>query len=81
MSGEQLTEEFKQKAATIFEAAVLTRVKQEVARLDEAYQVQLDERVEEIKEGLVEKVDGYLDYVVEQWMKDNEIGFCRSEDR
>ena len=73
MSGEELTEEFKQKAATIFEAAVLTRVKQEVARLDEAYQVQLDERVEEIKEGLVEKVDGYLDYVVEQWMKDNEI--------
>ena len=73
VSGEELTEEFKQKAATIFEAAVLTRVKQEVARLDEAYQVQLDERVEEIKEGLVEKVDGYLDYVVEQWMKDNEI--------
>lgn len=73
VSGEKLTEEFKQKAATIFEAAVLTRVKQEVARLDEAYQVQLDERVEEIKEGLVEKVDGYLDYVVEQWMKDNEI--------
>ena len=68
-----LTEEFRQKAETIFEAAVLTRVKQEVARLDEAYQVQLDERVEEIKEGLVEKVDGYLDYVVEQWMKDNEI--------
>ena len=73
VSGEELTEEFKQKAATIFEAAVLTRVKQEVARLDEAYQVQLDERVEEIKEGLVEKVDGYLDYIVEQWMKDNEI--------
>ena len=73
VSGEELTEEFKQKAATIFEAAVLTRVKQEIARLDEAYQVQLDERVEEIKEGLVEKVDGYLDYVVEQWMKDNEI--------
>ena len=75
--GEELTEEFKQKAATIFEAAVLTRVKQEVAKLDEAYQVQLDERVEEIKEGLVEKVDGYLDYVVEQWMSDNEIALER----
>ena len=75
--GEELTEEFKQKAATIFEAAVMTRVKQEVARLDEAYQAQLDERVEEIKEGLVEKVDGYLDYVVEQWMKDNEIALER----
>jgi hypothetical protein len=73
VAGEELTEEFKEKAATIFEAAVLNRVKQEVAKLDEAYEVQLAEEVESIKEGLVEKVDGYLDYVVEQWMEQNEI--------
>jgi len=73
VAGEELTEEFKEKAATIFEAAVMSRVKQEVAKLDEAYEVQLSEQVEEIKEGLVEKVDGYLDYVVEQWMEHNEI--------
>lgn len=73
INGEELSEEFKQKAATIFEAAVMNRVKQEVAKLDEAYEVKLQEQVEEIKEGLVEKVDGYLDYVVEQWMEQNEI--------
>lgn len=73
VDGEELTEEFKQKAATIFEAAVMNRVKQEVAKLDEAYEVKLQEQVEQIKEGLVEKVDGYLDYVVEQWMEQNEI--------
>jgi hypothetical protein len=71
--GEDLSEEFKEKAATIFEAAVLNRVKQEVAKLDEAYEHQLAEQVEGIKEGLVEKVDGYLDYVVEQWIEQNEI--------
>lgn len=73
VEGEELTEEFKEKAATIFEAAVMTRVKQEVAKLDEAYEVKLAEEVEAIKEGLVEKVDGYLDYVVEQWIEQNEI--------
>ena len=72
-AGEDLTEEFKEKAATIFEAAVMNRVKQEVAKLDEAYESKLMEEVEQIKEGLVEKVDGYLDYVVEQWMEQNEI--------
>ena len=73
VNGEELSEEFKQKAATIFEAAVMNRVKQEVAKLDEAYEVKLAEQVDEIKEGLVEKVDGYLDYVVEQWIAQNEI--------
>lgn len=77
VDGEELTEEFKQKAATIFEAAVMNRVKQEVAKLDEAYEVKLAEQVEQIKEGLVEKVDGYLDYVVEQWIEQNEIALER----
>ena len=73
VNGEDLSEEFKAKAATIFEAAVVTRVKAEVAKLEEEFDAQLFEQVEEIKEGLIEKVDGYLNYVVEQWMNDNEL--------
>jgi len=72
-NGEELSEEFKAKAATIFEAAVVTRVKQEVAKLEEQFDAKILEEVEAIKEGLIEKVDGYLGYVVEQWMNDNEL--------
>ena len=73
INGEELSEEFKTKAATIFEAAVVTRVKQEIAKLEEEFDEKLAEQVESIKEGIVEKVDGYLNYVVEQWMTDNEL--------
>ena len=73
MNGEELSEEFKQKATTIYEAAVMNRVKQEVAKLEEEFDDRLAEQVENIKEGLVEQVDGYLDYVVEQWIAQNEI--------
>ena len=72
-NGEELSEEFKAKAATIFEAAVVNRVKQEIAKLEEQFDSRLEEQVETIKEGLIEKVDGYLNYVVEQWMSDNEL--------
>lgn len=72
-NGEELSEEFKAKAATIFEAAVVNRVKTEVSKLEEQYEAKLQEEVEQIKEGLVEKVDGYLNYVVEQWISDNEL--------
>jgi len=72
-NGEDLSEEFKTKAATIFEAAVITRVKAEVSKLQEEFDNQLNEKVEEFKEGLVEKVDGYLNYIVEQWIAQNEI--------
>jgi hypothetical protein len=71
VNGEGLSEEFKTKAATIFEAAVVTRVKQEVAKLEEEFESKLAEQVESFKEGLVEKVDGYLNYMVEQWIADN----------
>ena len=73
LSGEELSEEFKTKAATIFEAAVLARVKAETTALEESYATKLQEEVESIKEGLVEKVDGYLNYVVEQWVQENEL--------
>lgn len=76
-SDETLTEEFKAKAATIFEAAVLSRVKAEVSRLNEEFAAKLEEakeqQAQEISEGLVEKVDGYLSYMVEQWKIDNEL--------
>ena len=71
--GEDLTEEFKVKAATIFEAAVMARVNAEVATLEEAFEARLVEQAELDKEEIIEKVDGYLGYVVEQWMSDNEI--------
>lgn len=73
VNGEDLSEEFKTKAATIFEAAIVTRVKAEVAKLEEEFEAKLEEAKAENKEGLVEKVDGYLNYVVEQWIKNNEI--------
>jgi len=73
VEGEELSEEFKAKAATIFEAAVVTRVKAEIAKIQEQYDAQLVEEFAQIKEELVEKVDGYLGYITEQWMKQNEI--------
>lgn len=73
MNGEELSEDFRAKATTIFEAAVITRVKEEVSYIEEQFDIQLQEQVESIKEGLIEKVDGYLNYVVEQWMEQNEL--------
>ena len=78
MNGEeQLSEEFRTKAATIFEAAVTSRVTTEVARLEEEFEAKLEEAAAQNIEGLVEQVDGYLNYVVEQWMEQNEIALER----
>jgi len=68
-----LSEEFKTKAATIFEAAVKSKVKSEIERLEGEYATELDEAKETVKEELTTKVDNYLNYVVEQWMTDNEL--------
>ena len=73
LSGEELSEEFKTKAATIFEAAVMARVKQEVARVEKEFEARLEEESAKNAEGLVEQVDGYLGYVAEQWMVNNEL--------
>ena len=73
VNGEDLSEEFKVKAATIFEAAIVTRVKEEVSRLEEEFEAKLAEQAAKNQEGLVEKVDGYLSYVAEQWIANNEI--------
>ena len=68
-----LSEEFKSKAATIFEAAVKSKVKSEIERLEGEYENELAEAKETVKEELTVKVDNYLNYVVEQWMTDNEL--------
>lgn len=68
-----LDEEFQSKAATIFEAAVKTKVSSEIDRLEEQYTVSLQEQTAAIKAELVEKVDGYLNYVVENWMEENRV--------
>ena len=77
VNGEDLTEEFKAKAATIFEAAIVNRVKAEVAKLEEEFEAKLEEAAAKNQEGLVEKVDGYLNYVVETWIAQNEIALER----
>lgn len=71
--GEELSEEFRTKATSIFEAAVIARVNNEVENLMNALQEQTAIEVAEYKEGLVEKVDAYLNYVVENWMQENEL--------
>ena len=70
---DSLSEEFKTKAATIFEAAVKSKVKSEIERLEGEYSSELSEAKETVKEELTTKVDNYLNYVVEQWMADNEL--------
>ena len=72
-----LSEEFKQKAATIFEAAIKSKVKAEAKRLEGEYETKLKENTESHKAEMVEKVDSYLNYVVEEWMKENQIAIER----
>ena len=68
-----LSEEFKEKSAILFEAALTSRVAVEKEKLEEQYQSKLEEEVDGIRSELVEKIDGYLNYVVEQWMEENEV--------
>lgn len=68
-----LSDDFKGKAATIFEAAVKSKLGAEIDRLEEKYDEELAEEVAATKSDLVEKVDSYLNYVVESWMEDNKI--------
>jgi hypothetical protein len=71
--GQDLSEEFKENAATLFEAAVSARIIAEQARLEEEYETKLNEELAIFTEELSTKLDTYLDYVVENWMKENEV--------
>mgnify|MGYP001193927704 CR=1 FL=1 len=68
-----LSEEFKTKAETIFEAAIKHKLSEEIDRLEAKYDEELSEELESTKADMVEKVDSYLNYVVEQWMEDNQV--------
>jgi len=68
-----LSEEFKAKTAVIFEAAIKSKLSEEIDRLEEAYKTELEEEIASTKADLVEKVDSYLNYVVESWMEENKL--------
>jgi len=74
---DQLSDAFKTKAATIFEAAVQAKVKETLlekeVQLEETFEARIEEEVKTIREELVEQVDGYLNYVSEQWVEDNKL--------
>ena len=77
VEGEELSEDFKKKAATIFEAAVKSKIRPEVERIEEEKSQEIADEMETFKTELAEKVDGYLDYVVGEWMKENELAIER----
>ena len=82
VEGEELSEEFKTKASTIFEAAVHQKVMEIATKktedLEKEYQSDLQEEIVSFRDELTEKVDGYLNYVVEEWMKENELALDSS---
>ncbi len=73
LTGDNLSEEFKEKTKTIFEAAVKSRLVEYQAQLDEAFVQAVNEAQEEIKDQLAEEVEKYLEYVAEQWLSENEV--------
>ena len=73
LGGEELTEEFKAKAKTIFEAAINSKISEIRATLEEEYSEKLAEEVAEEKEALTERVDSYLEYVSDEWMEENQL--------
>lgn len=72
-AGEELTEELKEKAIVVFEAAINARLISEVARLEEEAEVRLEETIENIRIEMTENVDKYLSYAVEQWVEENAV--------
>ena len=77
VDGEELSEEFKTKAATIFESAIKSKVRSELEKIQEENDKQMKELAETSMKDMVEKVDDYLNYVVEQWMSENELAIER----
>ena len=73
LSGEELSEEFQEKARTIFETAIKSKVVEIKEQLQETYEQALIEEVENIKQGLTERVDAYLEYVADEWISENAL--------
>jgi hypothetical protein len=76
-AGVEVSDEFIAKAKEVFEAAVLSKVNEQIDNLDEKFDASLTEEISTVSEGLVERVDSYLDYVVEQWMENNAVAIER----
>ena len=72
-----LSEEFKRKAATVFEAAVKSKIRTEIERLENEYEENLKENVQSATDEMTDKVDTYLNYVTDEWMKENELAVER----
>ena len=77
LSGEDLSEEFKEKAKVIFEASINAKITDIENQLNEEYEKALNEQVEEIKVELTERTDAYLEYVADEWMKENALAVER----
>lgn len=77
IDGEDLSEEFKNKTHTIFEAAVKSKLRAEVERIEEEAAVAVSEEVESIKEELTDKIDSYLSYAISEWMEENKLAIER----
>jgi hypothetical protein len=76
-AGVEVSDEFMSKAKEVFEAAVLSKVNEQIETLDEKFDASLTEEITTVSESLVERVDSYLDYVVEQWMENNAVAIER----
>jgi len=77
-AGSELSEDFKEKATVIFEAAVTAKINEAIADLEEQYNTALEEELVNIHEDLTEKIDQYMSYVAEQWMKENQVAIEHS---
>jgi hypothetical protein len=73
LAGEELSEEFQEKARTIFEAAIKSKVAEIKEELEDSYEQALVEEIQAIKEGLTERVDAYLEYVADEWISENAL--------
>ena len=73
LAGEELSEEFKEKAKVIFEASINAKITDIENQLNEEYAKKLNEEVQEIKVGLTERTDAYLEYVAEEWLEENQL--------
>ena len=72
-SGEELTEEFQEKAKTIFEAAISAKVAQVASQMEAKNEERIVEEIETVKSALIERVDSYLEYVADEWLQENEL--------
>ena len=73
LEGEELSEEFQEKAKTIFETAIKTKVEEVKANLEESYAATLVEEIDTVKSVLTERLDSYLEYVADEWVQENKL--------